>query len=190
VLVAQDGMQRLHLLDAGRLAEIHHQQARVRRLQRGSKPWQRMLRRHGRQVHELEVHVLVRHHARLRKLGRERIGRDLGVRTGQARVQRGFPGVGRPDQRELRRTLGPDDERRPAARGAALLRRLDFLGQFLDAALDIRLQVVGALVLGDGAQHLAQAIEPLARIARLAERGFGGLVLRAEVGRHPDSVTK
>ena len=127
--------------------------------------------------------VLVRHHARLGMLGGEGIGGDVRAGPGEPHAQRRLAGVWRADQGELRRTLGAHHVR-DAAAGRALLRRLDFLGQFLDAALDIRLQVVGALVLGDGAQHLAQPVKALLRLARLAEGGFGGLVLGAEVGRH------
>jgi hypothetical protein len=60
----------------------------------------------------------------------------------------------------------------------------ELLAEFLDARLDVRLQVLGALVLGDRAQHLAQPLEPLARLARGAEAGLGGLVFGREVGGH------
>jgi|ERR1700674_1787263 len=49
---------------------------------------------------------------------------------------------------------------------------------------DIGLQVVGTLVLGDGAQHLAQPLQALPGDARLAEGSFCSLVLGREVGGH------
>src|SRR5262250_1546898 len=90
--------------------------------------------------------------------------------------------VRRPDQRDLRRALGPDDQRWTAT-CAASLGALEFFGQFLDAPLDIALEMVGPLVLWDRAQHLPQPLQALARAARLPERGLCRLVLRREVGR-------
>ena len=144
-----------------------------------------MLRRHRRQVDELEVDLVEDQHARLGILRRERVFRDRGARSGEPRVQRGLARVGRPDERDLRRALGTDDERGAAAR-AALLRPLQFLGELLDAALDVGLEMIGPLVLGDRAQHLVQPVEPLARIARFPERGLRRLVLGAQVCRHRD----
>ena len=105
--------------------------------------------------------------------------------TRQPRVQRRLARVRRPEQRELRRALGPDHERRPAARPAPL-GPLELLGPLLDPPLDVALEVVGPLVLGDHAQHLPEALEPLARVARLAERGLRGPVLGRQVGGHDD----
>jgi len=67
---------------------------------------------------------------------------------------------------------------------AALPAAFQLFAQVLDAGLDVRLQVLRSLVLGDRAQHLAQPLKALARLARAAKAGFGGLVLRGEVGGH------
>jgi len=61
---------------------------------------------------------------------------------------------------------------------------IDLVAELLDARLDVRLEPLGAFVFGDGAQHLAQVLQPLARLARLAVRSLGRLVLGAEIGRH------
>ena len=61
---------------------------------------------------------------------------------------------------------------------------IDFVGELLDARLDICLEPFGALVLGYGAQHLAQQVETLARLARFAVGSLCGFVFRAQVGGH------
>jgi hypothetical protein len=77
-------MNVLELFDAGGLGEIDHQQRGVRALQRRLQPRHRMLRGDRRQVDELEVDVLVRHHPRLGKLRGERV-RRVARRGGQPR---------------------------------------------------------------------------------------------------------
>jgi hypothetical protein len=66
----------------------------------------------------------------------------------------------------------------------ALFGTSEFLGQLLDARLYVGLQVVRALVLGDGAQHLLQADQALLRLARVAIRLLGFLVFGRDVGGH------
>ena len=128
-----------------------------------------------RQIDQLKVDVLVRHHAGLRILGRIRIGPDVRARSRQPRMERGFPRVRRPDQRDLCRTFRPDHQRRSAV-PSALPGAFQFVGEILDTRFDIRLQMLGALMLRDHAQHLAQAFEPLPRVAGLAEGRLGRLV--------------
>src|SRR5262249_60282260 len=67
---------------------------------------------------------------------------------------------------------------------AAALRPFQVLRHGLDARLDVGLQALRALVLGNGAQHLAQAVEPLARLAGALVGRFGSLVFGAQVGGH------
>src|SRR5215467_6381837 len=67
---------------------------------------------------------------------------------------------------------------------AASLGALQLLGQLLDAALDVALEMVRSLVLGDDAEHLPQRFQALSGVARLAERGLCRSVLRREVGGH------
>ena len=130
----------------------------------------------GRQVDELEMHVLPLEHAGLGVLRRERIRAAASAGTRQPIVQQRLAAVRRPDERDLRGTLWSHDQRRSTAR-PALLRPRDLLVELLDAPLQVGLQVVGALVLRDHAQHLAQVVEPFLRVPRLAERVGGGLVL-------------
>ena len=73
-------------------------------------------------------------------------------------------------------------------RAPPLLGALEFFGQFLDAPLDIALEMVGPLVLWNRAQHLPQPLQALPRVARLPGRGLYRLVLRREVGRHDVSA--
>jgi hypothetical protein len=171
------------LLQAIGIREIDHQETRVRRLQRAAKPGHRVRARDRGQIDELKRNILVRHHPCLRKLGGEGVGRGVRARGGEPRVQRRLAGVRRPEQRELRGTLGPDHEG-GSAPGAAFLRALELLGEFLDAPLDVRLQMVGALVLRDDAQHLAQPLQALIRVACLAERGFHCPIFGRQVGGH------
>ena len=98
-------------------------------------------------------------------------------------MQRRLAHIRRPDQRDLRRALGPDHERRAAAH-PTLLGPLEFFGQLLDAPFDVALEMVRSLVFGDHAEHLPQPLEALLRLARLAECGLRGLVLGREVGGH------
>src|SRR5215471_5845518 len=102
-------------------------------------------------------------------------------------MQRRLARVRRPNQRDLRSALGPNDQRRTGTCAAAL-GTVEFFGQFLDAPLDIALEMVGSLMLWDRAQHLPQPLQALPGVARLTERGLRGLVLRREVGRHDVSA--
>jgi hypothetical protein len=130
---------------------------------------------------------LVRHHPGFRVLGRERIRTDVRRGTRQPRVQRGLPCVRRPDQRDLRRAFGVNHQRR-AAVPSALPGPFQLFGEVLDPALDVCLQVFGALVLGNRAQHLAQPLQTLARVAALAECGFGRLVVGRKIRGHDITV--
>src|SRR5262249_61420138 len=67
---------------------------------------------------------------------------------------------------------------------------LELFGQFLDAPLDIALEMVGPLVLWNRAQHFPQPLQALPGVARLTERGLCRLVLRREVGRHDVSAER
>jgi len=102
-------------------------------------------------------------------------------------VQARFAGVGRPDEADLRGTFGAHDQRRSRAT-STFLRSREFLGELLDAGLDVRLQMVRPLVLGDGPEHFAQAIETLLRFARLAVGFLRLLVFRCDVGRHASAI--
>src|SRR5262245_52751769 len=67
---------------------------------------------------------------------------------------------------------------------SASLGSLELFRELLDATLDVALEMVGPLVLGEHAQHLPQRLQALQGIARLAQRGLGRPVLRREVGGH------
>src|SRR5215467_8801238 len=104
-------------------------------------------------------------------------------------MQRRLAHVRWSDQRDLRCALGPDDQRRTAT-CAASSGTLELFGQFLDAPLDIALEMVGPLVLWNRAQHFPQPLQALPGVARLTERGLCRLVLRREVGRHDVSAER
>src|SRR5215471_4572275 len=95
--------------------------------------------------------------------------------------------IGRTDERDLRRTFGANDERWTAM-SAAFSRTFEILGQIFDARFDVRLQMLGAFVLRDRSQHLAQPVQSLPWVASFAKRGLGSFVLRREVGGHAATV--
>src|SRR5215813_12952563 len=98
-------------------------------------------------------------------------------------MQRRLAHIRRPDQRDLRRAFGPNHEGRAPAH-PTFLGTLEFFGQLLDTPLDVTLEMVRSLVLGDHSEHLPQPLEALLRIARLAELRLRGFVLWGEVGGH------
>src|SRR5438874_1596434 len=65
---------------------------------------------------------------------------------------------------------------RPALAGPGQL-----VGQLLDAAADVGLEMLGPLVLGHRPQHLPQPGQAVLRRARRAEVGLGSLVLGRDV---------
>src|SRR5262249_51255146 len=69
------------------------------------------------------------------------------------------------------------------------VRCADLIGQLPDAGFNVRLQMLGPLMSRNCAQHLSQAVEPLARFACHAESLLGPLVLRREIGRHPHNLS-
>src|SRR5262249_60622936 len=107
---------------------------------------------------------------------------DLAVRARERGMQRRLAGVGRADEAHLRRALAAHGER--AATRAALLRADELVPELLDARLDVGLEMLRSLVLGNRAQHLLQQVEALARLARGPVGLLRLLVLRGQVGRH------
>ena len=164
----------LGAFEARGLGEIDDEQRRVRGLQGVHDPGNRMVAGDRRQIHELEVDVLERQHRRLGEPSGEGVGADLGVCTGELGDKSGFSGVRGSEHRNLCGTLRSNDERRSGA-GTAPLRTRELLGELLDPRLDVALEMLGALVLGDGAQHLPQALEPFLGLARAAEGGSAAL---------------
>ena len=73
---------------------------------------------------------------------------------------------------------------RRAAMLATFLRPRELLSELLDAGLDVRLQVLGTLVLRNRPQHLSEALQPLLRLACLAKGFFCLLVLGCDVRGH------
>jgi hypothetical protein len=98
-------------------------------------------------------------------------------------MKRRLARVRRPEQWDLCRALGANHQSRTAVRPAPF-GSLELFGEFLDAALDVALEMVGPLMLWDHAQHLPQRLQALPEIARLAESGLGCLVLGRKVGGH------
>ncbi len=125
----------------------------------------------------------MREHARHREMRGVRIRADVGARTGEACVQARFAGVGWSDQAQLRGAVWAHDMGRPAA-AAALPGPGELLGQLLDTCLDVGLEVVRTLVLGDGPQHLLQAVQSFLWLSRLSIGLLGLLVLGRNVSGH------
>ena len=171
------------LVEAVRIRDVHDHQDAVRRLQCVDDPRFDEIRRDRRQIDQLQVGVLERQHARHGLARGQRVGPDIRLRAGQARVQTRFARVRRPDQRDLGGTFGPDRVHGPRAT-TALARPGEFLGQVLDARLDVGLQVIGSLVLGNRAQHFLQARQALGRLARGPVRRLGLAIVRGQVRWH------
>jgi len=180
---AENRVHGLDLVEARGVAKIHDEQRCVRRFEGAREPRHRVLGREGRQVHELKMDILVRHHPGLWIPRRERIRRDMGPGACKARMQRRLAHVRRPDQCDLRRAFGPNHEGRTSAH-PTLLGALEFFGQLLDAPFDVTLEMVRSLVFGDHTEHLPQPLQALLRVARLAELSLRSLVLGGEVGGH------
>jgi hypothetical protein len=171
------------LLDAGGFAEVDHQETPIGGLQRVGQPRHGVLRRDRRQVDQLEGDVLEAQHARLGGLGGEWVWLHIGVRAGEPGVQGRLPGIRGTEQRHLAGALPAHHGGWPCP-GTALAGRGELLGEVLDAAPDVASEMLGALVLGNGAEHFPQPAEPVLGSAGLAELGLGGLVLGRDIGRH------
>ena len=165
------------------ITEVHHEQHAVGRLERVHDPAFDVVAGDRRQVDELKVEVFEGHHPRLGQLGRERVGADVGLRARQLGVQLGLAGVGRADQGDLGRAFAADRVDR-ALLLAALFGGPDFLGDLLDPALDVALEVIGALVLRNGPKHLLEVLELLRGFAGVAVGLFGLAVDGCEIGGH------
>ena len=90
-------------------------------------------------------------------------------------MQAGLTGIRRTQKTKLRGALGSHDVRRSAT-APALLRAREFLRQLLDAGLDVGLQMIRSLVLGNGPQHLLEAGQAVLRLTRVAVSLLGFLV--------------
>jgi hypothetical protein len=162
-------------------AEVEHDEQDVGVPDEIHEPRLRVARERG-QVHELEGDLVHVQDARRGRAGREGVVGHLGVRRRHVRDEPRLAGVGRPDDRDLRRS-GPLDVVEGAAPGAALL--LAAAGPELgDLLLDVRLELLRPLVLGDLGEHLAERGEPLPVALRRAVPLLGLEVLRCQVRRH------
>ena len=95
LLLLEPALHGRELVDARRVREVHDEDDRVGAVQRAAHPRLEVVLGHGREVDELQQHVLVEQHPRLRVPGRERVRPDGGVRAGEARVQARLPRVRR-----------------------------------------------------------------------------------------------
>ena len=173
-----------HLLEhAPGTAEVHHEGGGVGRLEGVADPRDRMVRRDRRLVDQLDGDVLDRQHPRRGVLGGEGVGADLGVGTGQGACSADLPVLGGPIRATWAAPSGRMTVGGPPLR-PGLLGGGELLGQVLDAGLDVGPQVLGPLVLGDGAQHLLETVEAFAWIGGVPVGGLGGLVLGGQVCRH------
>ena len=164
--------------------DVQDEEDTIRAVHEVRKVGLRVVLRHGRRVHELHLDILERHHPGKRRARGEWIGRDLGVRMGQRAHERRFPRVRRPDQDPLPRAL-PGHVPRIEPLGSAAPRHRPFLLELRDSVLQVRLHLLGAFVLGQQRQHLAQHLELFGVRGRLAESLLRLLVLRRQIRGHP-----
>jgi len=143
----------------------------------------RMVRRHGGRIHELNLHVFEGHHSRQGDARGEWICRHFRVGVGQCPHERRLPGVRRSDQDPLSGTLAPHVPGVEAL-GSGAPRVLPFLFELGDAVSQIRLDLLGPLVLRKERQHLAERLELLAVRGCVAESLLRLLVLRGQVRWH------
>ena len=173
----------LDVLGAGRIAEVNHEQRAICRLQGVHDPAFDVVTGNRWHVHELEQHVLEGQHARQWQLGSKGVGADVCPGARQPRVQLGLAGVGSAKQRNLGGALRSNGVDRTLFL-PALAAGTDLVGDFLDPALDVTLEVVRALVLRNGPKHFLQVLELLRGLAGFAIGLFGLPVDGSEIRGH------
>ncbi len=138
--------------------------------------------RDGGRVHELHLHVLERHHPGLRRTRREGVVCDLRMGVRERLEERRLPRVGRPEEHPLPGAFAvhvAEIDVVPAARHV-----LGLVLELGEACLEVALELLGALVLGEERQHLAQGLDALLVRRRATEPQLGVVVLGREVGWH------
>ena len=103
----------------------------------------------------------------------------LGVR--ERGEERGLAAVGRPEEDDLRRALRVHLDGVPVPGGPRLL----LVPEARQAPLEVRLHLLGPLVLGDRGEHLLEGDTPLVEGVGGLEPRLGRPVLGGEVRRHP-----
>ena len=163
------------------VAGVHHEDAERGRAQHLRKPGFVELFRDRRQIHQLDLDVLVFHHAGQRHARGEGIIGHLGVGVRERGQKLRLAGVGWADQSHLPGAFLVHQVERRRVRGAFLLRILAGLRQ---PPLDVGLHLLGPLVLGDGGEHALEGGD-------FFGWGLGGLivalgayVIGTEIRRH------
>ena len=184
VLVSLEPIEHfLALLDAVVAAQVDHQEDQVGRTDQVLDVRVHEILGDRRRVDQLHGHVLEGHHRRGRRLRGERVGGHLGRRPREAANQLALAGVGTA-QEDCRAGPLPGDAKTAAALLAAALLGDQVLLELGDLGLQIGLEVVGPLVLGDLLEHDLQTGQFF-----LARRGpavflLGLQVLLGEIGWH------
>ena len=119
------------------------------------------LRGDRRQVDELDGHVLPHHDPWLRRPGRERIRGDFRVCMSQGREECALARVRRSDQHDLAGPLVRHPVAHSPLLAASRRRPLELILEPAHLLLQVRLELLGALVLGKQPVHLAELFEPL-----------------------------
>ena len=138
----------------------------------------------GRRVDELHLHVLERRHPGQRDARRERVLADLGVRVRQRREERRLARVRRPEEDPLAGPLALDVADFDPVPMAAVLRMGSLVLELRELLAQVGQHLLGALVLWEERDHLAQRRELLRVVRRPFESLFGVVVLRREVRGH------
>lgn len=138
----------------------------------------------GRRVDELHLHVLELRHPGQRDARRERVVADLGVGVREGREERGLAGVRRPEEDPLAGPLALDVADLDPVAVAPARRERGLVLELREALAQVGQQLLGALVLREKRDHLAQRRELLRVVRGFLESRFGVVVLRGQVRGH------
>ena len=150
--------------------------------------WLGVSLRHGRCVHELHLHVLELHHPRKRGARREGVVADFRVRVREGREERRLARVRRPEEDPLAGSLALHVANFGPMPVAAAGRESGFLLELRELLAQVGQHLLGALVLREERDHLAQRGELLRVVRGSFESLFGVVVLRREVRGHLPSI--
>jgi len=164
--------------------EVHHDRDQVRPPQRVHQPRGCEVGRDRRGVHELDLDVLEPHRARHGLVRGEGVVRHVHMGVGQGPHDRALARVRHPHQGHLARARSGHVEDVRVLAAALLAPGVQGGLELAHAALDVRLQPLGPLVLGDRAEHLLQRGQTLLVRGGPAEPIVCCLVVGCQVGRH------
>ena len=161
--------------------QIRDQQQRVGAAYQAQQVGRHVFRSHRRAVHQLDLDVFEGNHAGLHAGGGEGVVTDLGVRVGQGLQDRGLAAGGRTREDELGGPFPAEPQGWAAAFPAGAVGLRLELGEL---ALEISVQVIRPLVLGQEGDHVFETGDFLVDSGRLAKRLLRLSVLGSDIRRH------